>query len=332
MAKLSLPVVSSETSKRTAEQMRSKRRSGPARPTFETDTAGKRPSWIKVRLTTKPAFFELKELVREQGLHTVCESASCPNIGECWSRRALTFMILGNICTRSCGFCDVMTGRPGQVDEDEPRRVAETLSRLDLRYAVITSVDRDDLKDGGAGIWAETIRRIKVSCPEMGLEVLTPDFKGNVQHIQTVVEAGPDVFAHNIETVERLHELVRPQARYGRSLAVMRAAKSLGATTKSGIMLGLGESDEEVLATMQDLCDNGCDIVNLGQYLRPSERHLPVRRWVKPEVFAMLRERGMDMGFLHVEAGPLVRSSYRADLQAEAMGLEHAWKLGQGCS
>ena len=303
------------------------RRSGPARPTNAPDDVEGKPPWLKIRLSLKPAYFETRRLVREAGLNTVCESASCPNIGECWSRRALTFMILGNVCTRSCGFCDVMTGRPGTVDEDEPRRVAEALQGLNLRYAVITSVDRDDLPDGGAGIWAETIRRVKETCPAMGLEVLTPDFKGNLQDVQTVVSAGPDVFAHNIETVERLHPEVRPQARYDRTLSVLAHASSLGVTTKSGLMLGLGETYDEVLETMRALRQHGTDIVNLGQYLRPSKRHLPVRRWVTPEEFDALAEAGRAMGFTHVESGALVRSSYRADMQAERMGLEHTWQL-----
>jgi len=288
---------------------------------------GGKPPWLKVRLSLKPEYFEVRRLVRAAGLHTVCESASCPNIGECWSRRALTFMILGNVCTRSCGFCDVMTGRPGEVDEDEPRRVANALAGLSLRYAVITSVDRDDLIDGGARIWAETIRRVKRASPQMGLEVLTPDFKGNLQDVGTVVAAGPDVFAHNIETVERLHTEVRPQARYARTLAVLEHAKSLGVTTKSGLMLGLGETNDEVVATMVALREHGVDIVNLGQYLRPSNRHLPLRRWVTPEEFDALGEAGRGLGFLHVESGALVRSSYRADMQAEQMGLEHSWRL-----
>lgn len=287
-----------------------------ARPTREPSPAGPRPDWLKVRLQLNRDFFDLRELVHRSGLHTVCESASCPNIGECWSSRSLTFMILGNICTRSCGFCDVQTGRPGAVDVDEPRRVAEALSTLNLAYTVITSVDRDDLADGGAGIWAETIRQIHAHCPGLQIEVLTPDFKGNLDDVRTVVEAGPDVFAHNIETVERLHRLVRPQARYERTIEVLRYARSLGAVTKTGLMLGLGETDEEVLETMRDLADAGVEIVNLGQYMRPSVNHLPVTRWVTPESFEHLRAEGMKMGFVHVESGPLVRSSYRADKQA----------------
>jgi lipoic acid synthetase len=269
--------------------------------------------------STNDEYFDVRRLVHEGRLNTVCESAACPNIGECWSRRALTFMILGNVCTRSCGFCDVITGKPGEPDLDEPRRVAEALSGLGLRYTVITSVDRDDLNDGGAAIWAETIRRVREACPGMGIEVLTPDFKGVLEHVDTVVDAAPDVFAHNIETVERLHAEVRPQARYDRSLAVIERAKSRGATTKSGIMLGIGEEPDEVLATMRDLRLAGCDILNVGQYLRPSKRHLPIRRWVEPAEFASIAREGADMGFVHVESGPLVRSSYRADQQAEQM-------------
>lgn len=329
MAKISLPIVPGP--QRAPEPRTSERRSGPARPTMTPNKAAAKPPWLKVRLSLKPEFHEVQKLVKEQGLHTVCESASCPNITECWSRRALTFMILGNICTRSCGFCDVLTGKPKGVDEDEPRRVAESLAHLGLRYAVITSVDRDDLKDGGARIWAETIRRTKEACPDMGLEVLTPDFKGKEEDIRTVVEAGPDVFAHNIETVDRLHKLVRPQARYERTLKTIRIAHELGAVTKSGLMLGLGETNEEVLETMRDLRANGCDIVNLGQYLRPSERHLPIDRWVHPDEFKFLEEEGMKMGFRHIEAGALVRSSYRADLQAEEMGLEHTWQMESAC-
>jgi lipoic acid synthetase len=269
-------------------------------------------------MTLNDDFFDLRALVHSQGLNTVCESASCPNIGECWANRTLTFMILGNVCTRSCGFCDVQTGRPGRVDIDEPRRIASSLSKLDLRYAVVTSVDRDDLPDGGAFIWAETIRQCKKQCPSMKLEVLTPDFKGDHDCIATVVEAGPDVFAHNVETVERLHRLVRPQAKYERTLDVLRHARSLGAVTKTGLMVGLGETNEEVVETLRDLAGVGVEIVSIGQYMRPSENHLPVTRWVTPEEFAWIREQGMAFGFAHIEAGPLVRSSYHADQQAKA--------------
>jgi len=328
MTKLSLPIASTEAP-RTPALSEGERQSGPARPDRTPNPVGQKPDWLKVRLSSSPKFMEVRRLVHDNKLHTVCESASCPNIGECWSRRALTFMILGNVCTRSCGFCDVMTGRPGTVDADEPRRVAEALGALGLRYAVITSVDRDDLPDGGAAIWAETIRRIREACPDMGIEVLTPDFKGVVADIHTVVDAAPDVFAHNLETVERLHGPVRPQARYDRSLEVIRVAKARGAVTKSGIMVGLGEEPEEVLVAMRELREAGCDILNIGQYLRPSTRHLPVLRWVTPAEFASYAEEGKRLGYRHVESGPLVRSSYRADQQAARMGLDHAWSEGE---
>jgi lipoic acid synthetase len=226
-------------------------------------------------------------------------------------------MILGNICTRSCGFCDVRTGRPLHVDDEEPARVAKTLATLDLKYCVITSVDRDDLPDGGAFIWAETIRKVKAACPDMGLEVLTGDFKGQLEDLDLVLDAGPDCFSHNVETVAELHRTVRPQAKYERSLAVLeRAAQHGGSLVKTGMMLGLGETTEQVLDTMRDLVGVGVEVLNLGQYLRPSKRHLPVMRWVHPDEFDFLKAEGERMGFKHIEAGPLVRSSYRADLQA----------------
>lgn len=292
------------------------RRSGMARPTRVESPAGKRPSWLKTRLQLNENFFDLRELVHESGLNTVCESAACPNIGECWGRRSLTFMILGNVCTRSCGFCDVATGRPGSVDFDEPRRVAEALEKLNLNYAVITSVDRDDLADGGAFIWAETLRAIHRLQPDLQIEVLTPDFKGDLDCVSTVIEAHPAVFAHNVETVPRLHKLVRPQAAWDRSLSVLQHARSMGAVTKTGIMLGLGEEDSEVIEAMHAVAESGVEILNLGQYMRPSLNHLPVERWVHPDTFEYLKEEGMKFGFVHIEAGPLVRSSYRADEQA----------------
>lgn len=315
----------------TREPPRSERRSGMARPTEEPSPAGRKPEWLKVRMTWNRNFFELRDLIHENRLHTVCESASCPNIGECWSNRALTFMILGNVCTRSCAFCDVQTGRPGQVDPGEPLRVAQALAKIQLRYAVVTSVDRDDLPDGGAAAWAQTIRAIRQHCPDMTLEVLTPDFKGNLDDVATVVAAEPHVFAHNIETVERTHRVIRPQARYDRTLDVLRHARSLGAVTKSGIMLGLGEETDEVLQTLRDLRDAGVEIVSIGQYMRPGPRHHPVMRWAHPDEFRMLQEEGMKMGFAHVEAAPLVRSSYRADQQAKAAN--EAREAGRtGCS
>jgi lipoic acid synthetase len=279
--------------------------------------ARRHPEWIKVRLPTKPTFFEVQRLVREQGLHTVCESASCPNIGECWSRRALTIMILGDICTRSCRFCDVTTGRPLPPDADEPRRVAETLAQLGLEHTVVTCVDRDDLEDGGAAHWAETIRRIKAACPDMSLEVLTGDFKGRTEHVDIVLDADPDVFAHNLETVPRLSREVRVQASYARSYAILEHARRRGAVTKTGLMLGLGEEMDEVRSVLGEVAALGVDIVTLGQYLSPSAKHLPVSRYVHPDEFTELAGFARGLGIPHVEAGPLVRSSYHADGQAE---------------
>jgi lipoyl synthase len=275
------------------------------------------PEWIKAQLPTKPTFFEVKGMVKELALHTVCESARCPNIGECWSRRALTIMILGDICTRSCRFCDVATGRPLPADPDEPRRVAEMLSRLELEHTVITCVDRDDLADGGAAHWAETIRRVKEACPRMSLEVLTGDFKGRTDDVDTVLAAEPDVFAHNLETVPRLSRQVRVQASYPRSYRVLEHARRRGAITKTGLMLGLGEERGEVEEVLGQLRDLGVDIITLGQYLQPSPRHLPVARYVPPAEFDDLRALALSFGFPHVEAGPLVRSSYHADGQAD---------------
>lgn len=314
MKRISLKVIEPRNEPRGDERV-----SGPARPQYQhlEDEAGPRPRWIRQRLSFNEDYFETKQLVEDAQLHTICESGQCPNIVECWSRKSLTIMILGNICTRSCGFCDVQTGRPGAVDETEPRRVAETLAGLRLNYVVITSVDRDDLDDGGAWAWAETIRQCKELAPQMGLEVLTPDFKGDLGDVQTVLDAQPDCFSHNIETVQELHRMVRPQARYERSLEILRHAAEDGrGLVKTGIMLGLGETTQQVLDTMEDLVDAGVQVLNLGQYLRPSKRHLPVMRWVHPDEFDMLARRGEEMGFAHVEAGPLVRSSYRADQQA----------------
>ncbi|RMF87382.1 MAG: lipoyl synthase [Nitrospinota bacterium] len=273
--------------------------------------------WLKVRLPHGENYFQLKALVREKRLHTVCESASCPNIGECWGRKTATFMILGNICTRSCGFCDVMTGRPQAVDWDEPRRVAEAVRTLGLRHVVITSVNRDELPDGGAAIWAETIRQVRSHHPGCTIEVLIPDFKGSAEALYTVLEARPDILAHNTETVPRLYRQVRPQANYAQSLEVLDRAKRAGFVTKTGLMLGLGEEEEEVRAVMRDLRAVACDILTLGQYLQPSKRHLPVRRFYTPAEFARLKREGEAMGLRHVESGPLVRSSYHADTQLE---------------
>jgi len=277
-----------------------------------------RPDWIRVPAPTGDNYRELKKLVEEQRLHTVCQSARCPNIGECWQSRTATFLILGNTCTRRCAFCAVDSGRPTEYDLDEPRRVAEAVAALQLKYAVVTSVTRDDLDDGGAFIFAETIRRIRATTPGCRVEVLIPDFKGDADALKTVVEAQPDVLNHNIETVERLYSLVRPQANYRRSLGLLARAKEIdpGAATKSGIMLGLGETDEEVLAALRDLRAAGCEIVTIGQYLRPSAGHLPIQKYYAPEEFRRFADAGKEIGFRHVESAPLVRSSYHAREQS----------------
>jgi lipoic acid synthetase len=287
--------------------------SGPPEP-----PRGRRhPDWIKVRIPSGENYFDVRSLVHGLKLHTVCESASCPNIGECWDRRAITIMILGGICTRSCQFCDVPTGRPEPADADEPRRVALALAELGLAHTVITSVDRDDLPDGGAAHWAATIREVKRANPKMTLEVLTGDFKGETEHVDTVLAAAPDVFAHNLETVPRLSRQVRVQARYDRSYRVLEHARSRGAIVKTGLMLGLGEELDEVREVLRELARLGVHIVTLGQYLRPSKNHLALQRYVTPDEFAMLKTEALAMGITHVEAGPLVRSSYHADGQAE---------------
>ena len=296
---------------------------GNSEPTAEPRP--RHPAWIKARLPSGKTFFEVRDLVHGQKLHTVCESASCPNIGECWSRRAITIMILGNICTRSCQFCDVPTGRPLPPDPDEPRRVALALKELGLRHTVITCVDRDDLKDGGAAHWAETISQVREHCDGMTLEVLTGDFKGNTDDVDTVLAALPDVFAHNLETVPRLSRQVRVQASYPRSYKILAHAKSRGAVTKTGLMLGLGETIDEVREVLRELASLGVDIVTLGQYLRPSKSHLPLQRYVTPDEFAQLQKEALALGISHVESGPLVRSSYHADGQAELVrSLRHA--------
>jgi lipoic acid synthetase len=274
----------------------------------------RKPSWLRVKMPAGDTYFELKRLVRQHQLHTVCEEAMCPNIGECWNQRSATFMLLGDTCTRSCGFCAVKTGRPGTVDRDEPERVADAIARLNLRYAVITSVNRDDLPDGGGHIFAETIRAVRRRLPSCRVEVLVPDFKGNWDALAEVVTAQPDVLNHNVESIARLYDTVRPQAKYERSLELLSHSKRLAPTmrTKSGVMVGLGEEMDEMLATMRDLRRVDCDILTIGQYLRPSPRHLPVVRYYPPEEFALLQREGRAMGFTHVESGPLVRSSYHA--------------------
>jgi lipoyl synthase len=271
------------------------------------------PPWIRMKLPSGKAYFDMRARVHGQGLHTVCESASCPNIGECWSRGSLTLMILGGICTRSCRFCDVPTGRPLPPDPDEPERVAGMLANLGLRHAVITCVNRDDLADGGAAHWGATIRAVKRRCPDLVLETLTGDFAGNLAALDLVLEAGPDVFSHNLETVPRLAREVRVQASYPRSYAVLEHAIKRGALTKTGLMLGLGETIDEVLAVLREVRGIGVPILTLGQYLRPSRQHLPVARHVPPEEFADLKQTALAMGFALVESGPLVRSSYHAE-------------------
>jgi lipoyl synthase len=279
--------------------------------------SSRKPPWLKVRLRTGRNHAELTSIMRGLDLHTVCEEASCPNMHECWEEREATFLILGDRCTRRCGFCDVMTARPGPVDEDEPVRIAEAVARMGLRFVVLTGVARDDLDDGGARIWAAAIHAIRDAVPGCGVEVLPSDFKGGERDIATVIDAEPDVFAHNLETVRRLHGRIRPAFGYDRSLEVLRTAKRLrpGQVTKSNLILGMGEDVDEIPHALRDLADAGSDIVTIGQYLRPTEHHLPVDRWVHPDEFARWKEAGESMGIAHVEAGPLVRSSYHASKQ-----------------
>ncbi len=286
-----------------------------------THSAQGKPDWLRVRFFGGQNYQELKRIMRTLGLNTVCESARCPNMGECWEHRTATFMILGNICTRACGFCAVPSGKPvGPPDEDEPRRVADAAEQMGLRYAVVTSVNRDDQPDGGAGIFAETIREIRRRVPGCRIEVLIPDFRGDWAALETVMAARPDVLNHNTETVPRLYRQVRKGAVYERSLELLRRAKEMaaGVPTKSGLMLGLGEDKSEVLATMRDLVAQGTDILTIGQYLQPTREHLPIVRYVHPGEFAEYKEMGEAMGFKHVESGPLVRSSYHAFEQEEA--------------
>lgn len=275
-----------------------------------------KPSWLKVRLPTGPSYQRIKHLIDENKLNTVCESAACPNRGECWGSGTATFMILGNICTRSCGFCNVATGRPTELDEGEPQRVAEAVERLELRYVVITSVNRDELKDGGASIWQETIRQVRLKSPATRIEVLIPDFCGNWDALELVMAARPHVLNHNIETVPRLYRKVRPQGRFLRSLQLLELAKNNHLITKSGLMMGLGEEDDEVRQVMRRWRSIGVDLITLGQYMQPTLKHLPVSRFVPPETFKKLEQEGLAMGFKNVFAGPLVRSSYHAEEQA----------------
>ena len=272
-----------------------------------------KPKWLRVKLPTGKKYTQLRNLVDTYNLHTICTSGSCPNMGECWGEGTATFMILGNICTRSCGFCGVKTGRPEELDWAEPEKVARSIKIMGIRHAVVTSVDRDDLKDMGSILWEETVRAIRRMNPETTLETLIPDFQGVERHLDRILEVSPEVISHNMETVRRLTREVRIQAKYDRSLGVLKYLKESGARrTKSGIMLGLGETREEVLQTLEDLRGAGVDIVTIGQYLQPSKKHLPVKRFVTPEEFNEYREAGLEMGFRHVESGALVRSSYKA--------------------
>ena len=284
------------------------------------------PEWIKAKLPSGENYHDLKKILRGLTLNTVCEEAHCPNIGECWEQRTATIMILGDVCTRACGFCAVKTGRPSWNDEDEPRRVAEAIAQMHLEHVVVTSVARDDLPDGGAHIFAETIRQLRAACPGMGVEVLIPDFNGQQEPLRMVMEAGPDILNHNIETVERLQKPVRKRARYDRSLGVLRAAKQMAnelgyaVHTKSSIMVGLGETREELSQAFRDLRAVDCDVLTIGQYLRPSEQHLPVLHYYHPDQFAAMKNEALALGFRHVEAGPLVRSSYHARDQVPREG------------
>jgi lipoic acid synthetase len=273
----------------------------------------KKPNWLRVKLPIGENYKHVRGLVDTHKLHTICESGNCPNMGECWGEGTATFMILGNICTRSCGFCAVATGRPDPVDWDEPQRVAEAIYLMKVKHAVITSVDRDELKDGGSIIWQNTIRAVKLLNPATTLETLIPDFKAGKDNIARVIEAAPEVVSHNIETVERLTRQVRIQAKYWRSMETLKLLKEGGMRTKSGVMLGLGERKEEVVQTMKDLRSSGVDVITLGQYLQPTKKHLPVVRFVHPDEFAELRETGYQLGFDYVESGPLVRSSYHSE-------------------
>ena len=273
----------------------------------------KKPDWLRVKLPIGESYKHVRSLVDTHKLHTICESGNCPNMGECWGEGTATFMILGNTCTRSCGFCAVATGRPDPVDWDEPQRVAEAIHLMRVKHAVLTSVDRDELKDGGSIIWSNTIKAVKALNPGTTLETLIPDFRGFADQVQRVADAAPEVVSHNIETVERLTRQVRIQAKYRRSLTVLKMLKQSGMRTKTGMMLGLGETKEEVIQSMEDLVAVGVDVLTLGQYLQPTKKHLPVHRFVHPTEFAELRQIGYELGFDYVESGPLVRSSYHSE-------------------
>lgn len=295
----------------------------PRNPSAMAEDPVRKPPWLKVRAPGGPNYVEVKRLMRELRLHTVCEEAHCPNVGECWEHRAATFMILGDVCTRNCAYCAVAHGTPLPYDPEEPVRLAEAVAAMRLRHVVITSVDRDDLPNGGAEAFADCVREIRRRLPEATVELLTPDFRGSERALRIVLEAGPDIFNHNLETIARLYRVARPGGRYERALGLLQRAKELAPeiATKSGIICGLGEEWDELLGAMRDLRRHGVEILTLGQYLRPSRQHLPVARYYTPDEFAELRALGLAMGFRHVEAGPLVRSSYHAWDQARRAGV-----------
>jgi len=273
----------------------------------------KKPDWLRVKLPTGENYRHVRQLVDEYKLHTICESGNCPNMGECWGAGTATFMILGNVCTRSCGFCAVKTGLPTELDWDEPVRVATAIKLMGVRHAVITSVNRDELNDGGASIWAATVKAVRERAPGVTMETLIPDFKGNEESVAKIIEVAPEVVSHNMETVPRLYRKVRPQAKYERSLEVIRQLKKGGMRAKSGIMTGLGETKEEVYQVMDDLKEAGCDVLTIGQYLQPTKNHLDIVEWIHPDLFRTYEQAGLSKGFMYVESGPLVRSSYHAE-------------------
>ena len=292
-------------------------RAASASPDSDDTRVGRLPPWFKVKIQQGPDYKDIRRIMDGLGLHTICEEARCPNVWECWNNRTATFLILGEICTRRCQYCSVTTGRPLAVDREEPRRVAEAVRALGLRHAVITSVNRDELEDGGAAVFAETIRQIRDMIPSCRIEVLIPDFEGNEGALRLVVKEEPEILNHNIETVRRLFPAIRPQGKYDRSITLLDRAKRMGATTKSGLIVGMGETLDEVRGVMRDLRIASCDILTIGQYLQPTKQHLPVTRFYHPDEFAALKTEGLRLGFRHVESGPLVRSSYHAERQTD---------------
>lgn len=280
---------------------------------IELPIVERKPEWLRVKLPVGQTYRSVRQIVDQYRLHTICESGNCPNMGECWGAGTATFMILGNVCTRSCSFCAVATGRPTELDHEEPQRVAEAVRLMGVKHCVITSVNRDELKDGGAEIWAKTIREVRRASPSTTLETLIPDFKARWENLYTVLAERPEVVSHNMETVLRLYRLVRPQAKYSRSLEQIQRTRAEGLRTKSGIMLGLGETTDEVYQAMDDLIEHGCEILTLGQYLRPTKNHLSLAEYIHPDVFAHYKEVALEKGFLYCESGPLVRSSYHAE-------------------